>query len=46
MNILKEKIDNSTTGVLLDGVPRTLNQLDLYDKLKLPIDLVINVELD
>ena len=32
INILKEKLKEpaSEKGVILDGVPRTLNQLDLY----------------
>ena len=46
MNILKEKVKEpeSAKGVILDGVPRTLHQLDLYDKI-LPTHVVVNVTL-
>ena len=46
LNILAEKLKEpaSEKGVILDGFPRTLNQLAKYDE-KFPLDLVINVEL-
>lgn len=46
LNILKEKLKEpaSAKGVILDGFPRTLNQLAKYDTM-FPVDLVVNVEL-
>ena len=43
---MKEKVKEpeSAKGVILDGVPRTLHQLDLYDKI-LPTHVVVNVTL-
>jgi adenylate kinase len=48
INILKEKLKQpeSQKGVILDGVPRTLAQLDLYEKAGLKTDLVINITLN
>ena len=48
INILKEKMKQpeSEKGVILDGVPRTLAQLDLYEKAGLKTDLVINITLN
>ena len=36
----------SANGVILDGVPRTLNQLALYDKAGLKTDVVVNITLN
>ncbi|CAD8189506.1 unnamed protein product [Paramecium octaurelia] len=46
MNILQEKLKEpeSAKGVILDGFPRTLRQLDLYEKI-LPTNVVVNVTL-
>lgn len=46
MNILTEKLKEpeSAKGVILDGFPRTLHQLDLYSKI-LPTHVVVNVTL-
>ena len=48
INILKEKLKEpaSEKGVILDGVPRTLNQLDLYEKSGLKTDVVVNITLN
>lgn len=46
MNILKEKLNEpeSAKGLILDGFPRTMHQLDLYEKI-LPTHVVVNVTL-
>ena len=48
INILKEKLKEpaSEKGVILDGVPRTLNQLELYEKSGLKTDVVVNITLN
>jgi len=48
INILKEKLKEpaSKNGVILDGVPRTLRQLELYDKAGLPTHVVVNIFLN
>ena len=45
INILKEKLKEpaSQNGVILDGVPRTLRQLQLYDQAGLPTHVVVNI---
>jgi len=43
--ILEEKISSSKIGVILDGFPRNVSQLQRYTK-KYPINLVINCILD
>jgi adenylate kinase len=46
INIVKEKLKEpeSKNGVILDGFPRTVSQLEKYDKL-FPIHMVINLNL-
>ncbi|EGR28312.1 hypothetical protein IMG5_178920 [Ichthyophthirius multifiliis] len=48
INIIKEKLKEpeSTNGVILDGFPRTVSQLQKYDAQKLPVHLVVNLTLN
>ena len=48
LNILKEKLKEpaSANGVILDGFPRTIPQLEKYEKIGFPTHLVINIWLN
>ena len=48
LKILEEKINQkeSERGVILDGFPRTISQLEKYEKLGFRTDLVINIYLN